>query len=108
MTLKRGYDLPQRERRAGSVPIVSSSGIISHHSESKVSGPGVVTGRYGTLGQVFYIPEDFWPHNTALYVQDFKGNDPRFISYFSRIARLFQLFGQGRGSRSSAIRCFPS
>ena len=84
MKLKRGYDLPQRERRAGSVPIVSSSGIISHHSESKVSGPGVVTGRYGTLGQVFYIPEDFWPHNTTLYVQDFKGNDPRFISYFLR------------------------
>ena len=81
MTLKRGYDLPQRERRPGSVPLVSSSGIIGHHSESKVSGPGVVTGRYGTLGQVFYIPEDFWPHNTALYVQDFKGNDPRFVSY---------------------------
>ena len=81
MTLKRGYDLPQRERRPGSVPLVSSSGVIGHHSESKVSGPGVVTGRYGTLGQVFYIPEDFWPHNTALYVQDFKGNDPRFVSY---------------------------
>jgi len=47
-------------------------------------GPGVVTGRYGTLGQVFYIPEDFWPLNTTLYVRDFKGNDPRFISYFLR------------------------
>jgi type I restriction enzyme, S subunit len=41
-----------------------------------------VTGRYGTLGQVFYISEDFWPLNTTLYVLDFKGNDPRFISYF--------------------------
>ena len=81
VTLKRGYDLPQRERRHGSVPVVSSSGIIDYHSESKVSGPGVVTGRYGTLGQVFFIPGDFWPHNTALYVQDFKGNDPRFIGY---------------------------
>ena len=47
-----------------------------------MSGPGVVTGRYGTLGQVFFIPNDFWPLNTALYVRDFKGNDPRFISYF--------------------------
>ena len=81
VTLKRGYDLPQRERGHGSVPVVSSSGIIDYHSESKVSGPGVVTGRYGTLGRVFFIPGDFWPHNTALYVQDFKGNDPRFISY---------------------------
>ena len=68
----------------GPVPIVSSSGITGYHRESKVSGPGVVTGRTGTLGQVFYISEDFWPLNTALYVRDFKGNDPRFIGYFLR------------------------
>ncbi len=80
--LKRGYDLPQRKRMPGSVPIVSSSGITDHHSESKVQGPGVVTGRYGTLGQVFFIPDNFWPLNTTLYVRDFKGNDPRFVSYF--------------------------
>ena len=84
ITLKRGYDLPQRERKAGSVPLVSSSGITDYHSESKVPGPGVVTGRYGTLGQVFFILDDFWPLNTALYVRDFKGSDPRFISYFLR------------------------
>ena len=82
--LKRGFDLPQRQRQSGQVPIVSSSGIIGHHSEAKVKGPGVVTGRYGTLGEVFYIAEDFWPLNTALYVEDFKGNDPRFVSYFLR------------------------
>jgi type I restriction enzyme S subunit len=63
---------------------VSSSGITDHHAEAKVKGPGVVTGRYGTLGEIFYIQEDFWPLNTSLYVQDFKGNDTRFISYFLR------------------------
>ena len=84
ITLKRGYDLPQHERVDGPVPVVSSSGITDHHSESKVSGPGVVTGRYGTLGQVFFVPNDFWPLNTALYVRDFRGNDPRFISYLLR------------------------
>ena len=81
---KRGYDLPQRDRIPGSVPLVSSSGVTDFHAEAKVKGPGVVTGRYGTLGEVFFIPEDFWPLNTALYVRDFKGNDPRFISYFLR------------------------
>ena len=84
ITLKRGYDLPQSQRVDGPVPVVSSSGISDHHSESRVSGPGVVTGRYGTLGKVFFILDDFWPLNTALYVRDFKGNDPRFISYFLR------------------------
>ena len=84
ITLKRGYDLPQNQRVDGPVPVVSSSGITDHHHESRVSGPGVVTGRYGTLGRVFFIPDDFWPLNTALYVRDFQGNDPRFISYFLR------------------------
>lgn len=84
INLKRGYDLPHRERRMGPFPVVSSSGITDHHVEAKVKGPGVVTGRYGTLGEVFFIEEDFWPLNTSLYVEDFKGNDPRFVSYFLR------------------------
>ncbi|MCZ9766009.1 restriction endonuclease subunit S [Pseudomonas aeruginosa] len=66
------------------IPIVSSSGISDFHSEAMVKGPGVVTGRYGTIGEVFYIDGDFWPLNTTLYVCDFKGSDPRFISYFLR------------------------
>ena len=33
------------------------------------------------MGEVFFVPDDFWPLNTTLYVRDFKGNDPRFISY---------------------------
>lgn len=80
--LKRGYDLPQAKRTRGMVPLVSSSGISDLHNVAMVKGPGVVTGRYGTIGQVFYVEDDFWPLNTTLYVRDFKGNDPRFIHYF--------------------------
>ncbi|MCL4201437.1 MAG: restriction endonuclease subunit S [Pirellulaceae bacterium] len=82
LTLKRGYDLSSVHRADGEVPIVSSSGITGYHNVAKVAGPGVVTGRYGTLGEVFFVKDDFWPLNTALYVQDFKGNDPRFTAYF--------------------------
>ena len=82
VTLKRGYDLPSSRRIGGSVPVVSSSGVTGRHNTAKVKGPGVVTGRYGTLGEVFFISDDFWPLNTSLYVQDFKGNDPRFSAYF--------------------------
>lgn len=78
--LKRGYDLPRSSRRVGTVPVISSSGPTGFHDEAKVRAPGVVTGRYGTLGEVFYIMEDFWPLNTALYVRDFKGNNPRYIA----------------------------
>jgi type I restriction enzyme S subunit len=82
VTLKRGYDLPATQRKEGSVPIVSSSGVTGSHNVAKVTGPGVVTGRCGTLGEVYYLEEDFWPLNTALYVHDFKGNHPRFTAYF--------------------------
>lgn len=81
LTLKRGYDLPQVQREAGTVPIVSSSGVSGTHSIARVAGPGVVTGRYGTIGQVFFIEEHFWPLNTTLYVQDFKQNEPRIAHY---------------------------
>jgi type I restriction enzyme, S subunit len=81
LTLQRGFDLPERERRPGTIPIISSSGITGWHDSPKVDGPGVVTGRYGTLGEVFYIDKPFWPLNTSLFVKDFKGNNPRFIRY---------------------------
>jgi type I restriction enzyme S subunit len=84
LMLKRGHDLPEHSRQDGDVPVVSSSGITGHHKEAKAAAPGVVTGRYGTIGEVFYLEEDYWPLNTALYVVDFKGNDPRFSAYFLR------------------------
>ncbi len=82
ITFKRGYDLPSQLRKPGNIPIVSSCGITDFHSEPAKTGEGVVTGRYGTLGKIFYVNGDYWPLNTTLYVQDFKGNFQRFIYYF--------------------------
>jgi type I restriction enzyme, S subunit len=80
--LKRGYDLAQAKRIPGPYPLVSSAGVSDCHSVPMAKGPGVVTGRYGTIGQVYFVEQDFWPLNTTLYVRDFKGNDPKFINYF--------------------------
>src|SRR5579859_1224784 len=84
LTLQRGFDLPAQDRQVGDVPIVSSSGPSGRHSEARVRAPGVVIGRYGTIGQVFYMDRDFWPLNTTLWVKDFKGNDLLFCSYLLR------------------------
>ena len=78
-TLQRGFDLPRQDRSSGDVPLVTSSGISDTVSKSAVDGPGVATGRSGSIGNVFFIEEDFWPLNTVLYVKDFHGNDPRFV-----------------------------
>jgi type I restriction enzyme S subunit len=84
VTLKRRHDLPKDKRKEGTVPVVSSSGITGWHNEIKAEPPGVVTGRYGTIGEVFYLDQSYWHLNTALYAIDFHGNAPRFVAYFLR------------------------
>ena len=80
--LQRGFDLPTTRIKSGKYPVVYSNGILRTHNEFKVTGPCVVTGRSGTIGQVTFINKNFWPHNTSLWVTDFCGNDPKFIYYF--------------------------
>ncbi|MDZ4567243.1 restriction endonuclease subunit S [Bacillus cereus] len=80
--LQRGYDLPVHAREEGIYPIVSAGGIIDYHIEYRVKGPGVTTGRSGTIGSVFYIEEDYWALNTSLYVDHFNGNIPKFVYYY--------------------------
>ena len=63
--LQRGFDLPTRLRHQGSYPLVSSNGVTDHISQFKVKGPGVITGRSGSIGNVHYVSKDYWPLNTA-------------------------------------------
>lgn len=95
-TLQRGFDLPTHSRVSGRFPLISSSGISDTHHKHAVKGPGVVTGRSGSIGKVFFIEDDFWPLNTVLYVKDFHGNDPRFVYY---LLKKFDLrrFASGTG-----------
>ena len=79
--LQRGFDLPAADRLDGDIPIYASTGIAGYHNQHKACGPGVVTGRSGTLGEVHFVHEDFWPLNTSLWVKDFKTVSP-LIAYF--------------------------
>ena len=88
LTLQRGFDITKSEQTDGEIPIVSSSGIASYHNKWKVKGPGVVIGRKGTLGTVHFIQSNYWPHDTTLWIKDFKGNDPRFLNYFIQTLKL--------------------
>lgn len=86
--LQRGFDITEATRKSGSVPVYSSSGLSYFHNEAKLQPPAVVTGRKGLLGRVFYIEEPCWPHDTTLWVKDFKGNNPRFVYVFLSQFRL--------------------
>lgn len=81
LELHRGYDLPECKRAEGNIPIISSSGYSGVHNDFKCDGENVITGRYGTIGEVFYHKGKCWPLNTALYVSDFKGNNAKYIYY---------------------------
>jgi type I restriction enzyme S subunit len=91
LTLQRGFDITKAAQRPGTIPVVSSGGISSYHSVASAHGPGVVIGRKGTLGKVFYVTDDYWPHDTTLWVKDFKGNEPRFVYYFFQTLSLERL-----------------
>ncbi len=80
VSLQRGHDLPEPQRRPGKVPILGSFGVTGSHDTALARGPGVTIGRSGaSFGVVSFSRVDYWPLNTALYVTDFKGNDERFV-----------------------------
>ncbi|SMC63052.1 type I restriction enzyme, S subunit [Fulvimarina manganoxydans] len=81
ITLQRGVDITRKESSFGSVPVISSGGLSFYHNVSIDNGPGVVIGRKGSLGTVYWVNQPYWPHDTTLWVKDFKGNDSRFVYY---------------------------
>ena len=93
LVLQRGFDLPVQDREEGDVPIYGSTGINGFHSKAKVAGPGVVTGRSGTLGEVHYITGEYWPLNTALWVKEFRRVTPLFALFLMREMDLNQYNG---------------
>lgn len=79
LTFHRGYDLTKNEMKAGRYPVVGSTTVIGYHNEFKIKGPGIVTGRSGSLGKYQFIWDNFWPHNTSLYISDYKGHNIFFV-----------------------------
>ena len=84
ISLKRGYDLPISKRRRGAVPVFGSNAKIGFHDRlpTAIPVPGVMVGRSGSVGKVSFSEGEYWPHNTTLYVEHFKGNYEKFVQYF--------------------------
>jgi len=88
LTLQRGFDLPSKARKNGSIPIYASTGINGFHNEAKVKRPGVITGRSGSLGKVMYVSREHWPLNTTLWVKEFKKVTPIISTFILRSLKL--------------------
>ena len=78
---QRGHDLPKTQMNDGLIPVAGSNGIIGFHDKSTTKAPGITIGRSGNIGIPKFYNQEFWAHNTVLYVKDFKGNDEKFVFY---------------------------
>lgn len=100
ITLQRGHDLPATIRGDGTVPVIGSFGVTGYHDVAKYAGPGVAIGRSGaSIGVATYVDQDYWPLNTALFVKDFKANDPRWV-YFLLDSIDFTAYNSGSAQPS--------
>lgn len=95
--LQRGYDLPVQDRvQDGDIPVFGSNGALDNHNEAKVIGGGVITGRSGSIGKVYYTEEDYWPLNTSLFSVDLHGNNIVYLAYLLELFNLSR-FADGTG-----------
>jgi type I restriction enzyme S subunit len=94
LVLQREFDLPAPQRIKGAYPVVAASGVSGTHNEPMAFAPGVVTGRSGVLGKVFYIQTDFFPLNTTLWAKEFRLATPIY-GYFLLCDIDFAVFNAG-------------
>ncbi|NTU49767.1 MAG: hypothetical protein HGA87_02550 [Desulfobulbaceae bacterium] len=68
LELNYGKALKKESRRDGMFPVYGSSGIVGMHDKSLVKGPGIIVGRKGNVGSVFWCDNDFFVIDTAFFV----------------------------------------
>ncbi len=95
LELQRGYDLTSSQMQGDEVAVVGSNGIIGYHNAERGNSPCITVGRSGSVGKVHYYEQPTWAHNTALFVKDFKGNNPKYLYYLLKNLHLDKIFEKG-------------
>lgn len=67
--LAYGKALGKEIRQDGNIPVYGSGGITGFHNEALVKAPGIIVGRKGTVGSVYWASNDFYPIDTVFYVK---------------------------------------
>lgn len=90
LNLRRGHDLTHSQMNGSDYPVAGSNGQIGTHNCCTPISPCITVGRSGTVGAV-NIYKECWAHNTTLYIDDFKGNYPRYLYYLLKSIDLMHL-----------------
>ena len=65
----------------GNIPVYSSGGIIGFHNTYNVNSEGVIIGRKGNAGSVFYSDKPFFCIDTAFYIEPNNQYDLKYLFY---------------------------
>ena len=79
--LAYGKSLTSESRIPGAYPVYGSAGEVGTHTSFLVEGPGVIIGRKGSVGTVYFEKRNFYPIDTSFYAIPKKGYDLRFLYY---------------------------
>lgn len=70
LALNYGKALKAEDRIEGEFCVYGSSGVVGMNSKPLVPGPGIIIGRKGNVGSVFWEPKPFWPIDTVYFISD--------------------------------------
>ena len=82
LDLRYGKALKSEERKEGKYPVVGSEGVVGTNNSYFVTGPGIVIGRKGTIGKVYWIEQNFYPIDTTFFIKDTIGVPSLYFHYF--------------------------
>ena len=81
--LHYGKSLPSRDRNDGKVPVYGSGGITGYHDQALIDGPGIIVGRKGSIGTIYFEDKDFFPIDTVFYVEhDEEKIDQEYLYFY--------------------------
>ena len=69
LELVYGKALKKSDRSPGPFPVYGSGGITGQHENFSVEGPGIIIGRKGTVGSIYWEERSFFPIDTVFYVK---------------------------------------
>ena len=76
-----GKSLSAKKRISGKYNVYGSGGIIGTHNDYLVEGPGIIIGRKGTVGSVYFEKNPYFPIDTTYYIKDSFNYNIKYLFY---------------------------
>jgi len=84
--LKYGFGLPEEKRIKGDIPVYGSSGIVGFHNEPAVYTKGIIIGRKGNVGAVYFSDKPFYPIDTVYFIDSLKKDG--YLKFFYYLLKI--------------------